>query len=448
MFLYEIVLFVAVALSSVLITFAALAVVVPFDGALVRHRANYLPKAVSLDNVLQDGQETEPGEYVRQTLMWREQRATAKIGPVVNGVAKMMRRIVRLEGWRGLWKGITLDLVLSMMIMWIQLLLFGSLFLLAPYNGMPAGPDGISKTAVVLYSMILALFDIPIIVLTNRAIVHPRLLNWRYPKACLREIMSHDEQRQPWRLYIVPGVFQAVLLKIFWVSVIGTTVRQLTVPALGVVTVPTPVAPGESQYSGPSSDTLTISPLGLSVFLVWILISAVVVTPIECVIVRLSVQRPAGQQPLHEAYAQVAEYNHQATVPQPQQQQQQHQPRSSFAIDDETAEREREEAAADADADTYTDANADANAATAAPAPRPMQRNASHIPGDLPSEPVIALRPCDDTAEEAQIGFGATPVERYSGVVDCVRKMIDEEGLESLWRGVFFTLIFILMSSL
>ena len=37
-------------------------------------------------------------------------------------------------------------------------------------------------------------------------------------------------------------------------------------------------------------------------------------------------------------------------------------------------------------------------------------------------------------------------MERYHGVVDCARKMIDEEGFESIRRGFMFTLISIIIT--
>ena len=62
---------------------------------------------------------------------------------------------------------------------------------------------------------------------------------------------------------------------------------------------------------------------------------------------------------------------------------------------------------------------------------------------------VIALRPCDDpeSPEEQDLAFGAPAVERYTGIVDCLMKMRNEEGLESLMRGAWVTLLSVLLGN-
>lgn len=381
---------VVAAVLAIPLMFLALGLVLPIVGALVRHRANYLPKAVSLGNVLQDGQETEPADYARHSLLWRDARASAKIGPVVTGVFDMMRRIVRLEGYRGLWKGITLQVIFCVCILLLQLLIFGTLFFVVPSKGAyPPSPS--TQVLVVLYAFAFTAILVPIDILTSRAIVHPRLLNWRYPRACFAEIMSHDELAQPWRLYLVPGMITGTLARTFWTVVLGALAARVS-PFPSAAPEPEPAAPGDTDYSGPSSDTPRISVLSIAAYIVWIAASVCVLTPLNCALVRLAVQRATGQQPLHNAYAGAAEYNHQAGVTQAE--------------------------------------------------PEPASRS----PDGIPPEPVIALRPCDDSGNEAQFGFGAPPVQPYTGVIDCLRKMVDEEGVESIWRGVVFTLIGSLLS--
>ena len=76
-----------------------------------------------------------------------------------------------------------------------------------------------------------------------------------------------------------------------------------------------------------------------------------------------------------------------------------------------------------------------------------------HRAGSEPSEPVIALRPCDEplSAEDAvraeAEGFGAPTVERYTGMMDCLNKLVDEEGIEALYRGAWVTLLGILVGN-
>ena len=56
------------------------------------------------------------------------------------------------------------------------------------------------------------------------------------------------------------------------------------------------------------------------------------------------------------------------------------------------------------------------------------------------NEPVIALRPCDESVDEMDSFYGAAAVEPYMGAKDCLHKMITEEGYESLYRGLPFSM--------
>jgi len=266
---------------------------------------------------------------------------------------------------------------------------------------------------------------------------------------------------------------------------------------------------------------MEISTFGLAIFLTWCVLSVIVLSPIECVIVRLSVQRPERQQPLHLAYARLssnapsgpAPYNNQAQVQNDRGQSTENgaqyrdegfnqstpvtatgqspevQPRPSFAITDdeedegeaETKQGEAEVETKKADAATKTDliaglngnaAKPDSSSSVPSPTPQttsnpsplpprvlgggppprpsPMQQNPYGGIEEQPSEPVIALRPCDEpqSAEEAARvegeGFGAPTVERYSGMIDCLNKLVDEEGIEALYRGAWVTLLGVL----
>lgn len=226
--------------------------------------------------------------------------------------------------------------------------------------------------------------------------------------------------------------------------------------------------------------------------------------------VRLSVQRPERQQPLHLAYARVssngtaagpAPYNNQAQVQQsnnvtpeanqtggysdqangngkPDTQPTDPAPRPSFAIEDEDDNDEQPiggvKEPAKENKTTVEESRDESD-----PAPTPTNNTAAHrvlgpqantqnvnpstsLPttntnwyraGSEPSEPVIALRPCDEplSAEEAARaeaeGFGAPTVERYSGMMDCLNKLVDEEGIEALYRGAWVTLLGILVGN-
>jgi hypothetical protein len=315
---------------------------------------------------------------------------------------------------------------------------------------------------------------------TRRAIVHPRILTFRNIRDNVRELLSYSEFSQPWRLYLLPGLLNAQLCHTVWIGLVTRLVRHITVPSLGGLPPSTPAAPGDDTYSGPSSaGNASLSTFGLAVFLCWCVLSVIVLSPLECAIVRLSVQRPERQQPLHLAYARVsssssaqptgpAPYNNQAQVGQQVQSQGQTAneegeptdpaPRPSFAIEDEeddsggndqNGETKPLSGSANGPEGQYKDSTA------ARQSPRPQNTNTlpthnTYRAGNEPTEPVIALRPCDEpsSAEEAaqaeSEGFGAPTVERYQGMIDCLNKLVDEEGIEALYRGAWVTLLGIL----
>lgn len=312
----------------------------------------------------------------------------------------------------------------------------------------------------------------------------------------MRELLSFSEFGQPWRLYLLPGLMAAQLSHIFWIGFLTRLVRHLTAPTLGGLPPSTPASPGDDTYTGPSSEVGVPSTFGLALFLAWCVLSVVVLSPLECVIVRLSVQRPERQQPLHLAYARTASaqasgpapYNNQAQVSQatapptsavqgsysdeapasaPATEPTDPAPRPSFAIEDD----EEESQEYDKGTATTGDLGAEAEAPKQNSAPNGNATNSSAHPTahrvlgltqsgaqttpnaewlgaeNEPSEPVIALRPCDEplSAEEAARaeaeGFGAPTVERYQGMADCLNKLVDEEGIEALYRGAWVTLL-------
>ncbi|WFD32173.1 hypothetical protein MSPP1_003215 [Malassezia sp. CBS 17886] len=458
---------------------AVLGVSMPIVVCLTRLRANYLPKAVSLDNVLEDGRDDERArQYSLQALFLQRRRSAAKIGPVVHGVFPMMLRTRRLEGWRGLYTGTTLvvlQLLAGIVLAFVYMLWTGMWRgRIPPLGTLPGRPGQFPALRLLLVLIALALVALPFDVVVQRTMVHPRTINWWRPRMALREVLSPQEIAQPWRLYALPGLLAAVLLRVTWVGFVTMAVRQLTVPALGGLPALSPSDPGDDVYDGPNSHMLEVSAAGLALYLAWMGASLFLVAPLDCMIVRLATQRPVHQQPLHVAYADApAPYSHQATVPRgggpggggpgasdPRGQgpwaddAPADEPRASFTIDD------------DADADAHASPAPDDNA-TAAPADEESAALRDDAPaaladeeseafgGDAPEtlrEPVIALRPCEEPAsaaepDDAETYFGAAPVERYDGLADCARKMLDEEGYESLLRGAGWTLASLVFTS-
>lgn len=488
MFLFDALVFlIAISLSigiSVLIS-------QPFNGAIVRLRANYLPKAVSLDNVLEDGAGSASGPRALSSFLLSERRSSAKIGPVVTGVFSMMLRTKRLEGWAGIYKGSIPVAIQILTLSSLTVIFFAGASASSPgsaYKAGPAGPGQFSFFANLFYMLFVALAALPLNVITYRAIVHPRILPLNRPRENLRELLSYTEFNQPWRLYMLPGLLAANMLHVIWIGLATRIVRQLTVPSLGGIPGTNPAAPGDNTYSGPNSNMLEVSPVGLPIFVLWNVISVVVLAPLECAMVRLSTQRPERQNPLHRAYARVpaqgngaapSPYSHQATAAA------QAQPGGGYRDADAAAARKSTDSAADKplpsspselpgrpsfaiededddDGDVGT-AQPKANGNSSNKAARVLGQTSSEpgaataaaaagsdasfnaqptFSGGEPPEPVIALRPIEEqTVEEAAAEFGAPVVKRYEGLMDCFNKMVDEEGVESLGRGAWVTLI-------
>lgn len=472
MFLFDTIVFlIAISLSigiSVLIS-------QPFNGAIVRLRANYLPKAVSLDNVLEDGAGSTSGPRALSSFLLSERRSTAKIGPVVTGVFAMMLRTKRLEGWQGIYKGSIPVAIQIFVLSTLTVMFFSGASASSPgsaYKAGPAGPGQFSFFANLFYMLFVSIAALPLNVITYRTIVHPRILPLNNPRENLRELLSYTEFSQPWRLYLLPGLLAANVLHVMWIGLATRIVRQLTVPSLGGLGGTAPAGPGDDTYSGPNSNMLEISPVGLPIFILWNVISVIALAPLECAMVRLSTQRPEKQNPLHRAYARVpingngapSPYSHQATAAaqaQPGGAYRDSDPRkstdgasdkplpsspgeipgrASFAIGEEDDED------GDVGATRPTSNKAARVLGQNVPQPAaPTNDFASSQPtfaGGEPPEPVIALRPIEEqTAQEAAAEFGAPVVKRYEGLMDCFNKMVDEEGIESLGRGAWVTLI-------
>ncbi|KAE8216802.1 hypothetical protein CF327_g54 [Tilletia walkeri] len=433
-----------IVLTVLLFFSACLSVLVtqPFSGALIRLRANYLPRAITLEALMEDGAErgTLPSAFLS------ERRSAAKIGPVVSGVIAMILRTKRLEGWAGLYKG-AVPTACQLVILTLFIYLFFDVKghgATGSYKAAPAGPGQFGFFANLLYMLSAMIASLPLQVITHRTVVHPRILSFRNIGSNLRELLSPNELAQPWRLYLLPGLLPAMLIHLFWIGIFTRIVRQLFVPSLGGLKSPPTAGDHDKTFHGNAPSTMEISFIGLSIYLIWNGISVLVLAPLECAVVRLAVQRPERQQPLHLAYASrsagAASYNHQASAAAAAAASPEQPPRASFTIDDE-------------EDDVGDGERNDASQADPTPSePQANQYQSDHhiLNGTEPPEPVIALRPCDEPETEAEAmqagaeGFGAPVVERYTGLVHCLRLMADEEGYESLARGAWVTAIGVL----
>lgn len=329
-----------------------------------------------------------------------------------------------------------------------------------------------------------------------RAIVHPRILPFgpHHIRENLEELLSPAELSQPWRLYTIPGLLPATYAHIAWVGLLTRLVRHILVPNLGGLADPTPASPGDTTYTGPNSSTKEVNPIFLVLFLAWCGFSVVALSPLEVVGIRLATQRPERQQPLHLAYSrgsatQPSSYSHQATVingstsgprfsdapggghtssnnnnnktlprePAEDANGDDTPPaRPSFAIED--PDEERGENAKDPlltsngdarDQQQQSQSQAGQNG-DSAPPQQHQQFHASPPPRPRfgePAEPVIALRPAEEQSTPGQPSEESEAVSRYMGLKDCLDKIVDEEGVEALYRGAWVTGLGSLMGS-
>lgn len=281
--------------------------------------------------------------------------------------------------------------------------------------------------------------------------VHPRRLNWFAPRESLQEVLSASEYKQPWRLYRLPGLLPVMLLRVALVSSIYAVTNEMLFPSMGLVPIE-PADPNQDEYEGPASVSIKRAVFAFAAYLFIMLAVQLIAVPLECMVVRLSTQRPVAQQPLHVAYANnapaqgPASHNHQATVAEtvaPSEAPAEVEDAPDADVEAAPKPAHAPSAPADDDAEVADD---DDLPMLSAPAPR---RSALPPRTKSPtSEPVIALRPCDEALDEIDSYYGAAPVERYLTLGDCFRKMVAEEGYESLFRGLPFSMGLIFLGAL
>ena len=96
------------------------------------------------------------------------------------------------------------------------------------------------------------------------------------PFYSLRILLTPTERRRPWILYLTPGLLPAEILHIVYVVLGLRTLRHLLLPALSG---PEPPRPED------------ISTTKLLVYLVFVLMSTIILCPLEVIATRLAVQR-------------------------------------------------------------------------------------------------------------------------------------------------------------
>ncbi|EGN99882.1 hypothetical protein SERLA73DRAFT_180152 [Serpula lacrymans var. lacrymans S7.3] len=229
----------------------SLAILVPLSGALVRFRAHYNPKGLQLDS---------------------EGGVQPHTGPVISSFFGMLKRVYRIEGWSGLYKGLMPTLLSTLFIMvFLLVFLSDSNLRHGAYNVPSVGVLG-----TLSYSLFSMLISLPQVIVTDRAITTPHKLPFLQPIYSLRLLLTPTERRRPWLLYLTPGLLAAQVCHIAYVVLGLRSVRKLLLPQL-------------SESGFPTANDISYVKLGI--FSAIALLSTFVLTPLEVITTRLAIQR-------------------------------------------------------------------------------------------------------------------------------------------------------------
>ncbi|KAL0574783.1 hypothetical protein V5O48_007175 [Marasmius crinis-equi] len=222
----------------------------PFSGSIIRYRASYNPR--------HDAALTAESGLILE-----------RVGPVLDGFWHTLYRSYRLEGWAGLYKG-------SMPVILETLIIRGSLAFVKIHPAVPlvliAAPQ-LAIPEAILFVFFYTLVELPMIVLTIRAITTPYKLCWSSPFQALDTLLSPAERLRPYILYKTPGLFVATALRtafplFFLHFVFDLATRSFT------------------QEVG-----LAVFSAAIVLYVMAFLASTVLLTPLDVIVVRLALQR-------------------------------------------------------------------------------------------------------------------------------------------------------------
>ncbi|KAG2072074.1 hypothetical protein BDR04DRAFT_1230764 [Suillus decipiens] len=226
-----------------------LTISVPLAGASVRIRAHYNPKGLQLDS---------------------EGGIQPHSGSVVPSFFSMLRRVHRIEGWSGLYKGLMPTFLTTLIIVALVMFLTNDQLLRRTLLAPGAGTVGI------LVGSVFDILLLPRVVIQNRAITTPYKLPYLNPIYSLRVLLTPTERRRPLTLYLTPGLLIAGVAQVA-IAFLSRWIRLLLLQALAK-----PSITGRELIS---SVKLVI------VFVVIALLKTIIITPLEVIFLRLSIQR-------------------------------------------------------------------------------------------------------------------------------------------------------------
>ncbi|KAK1231024.1 hypothetical protein PQX77_005864 [Marasmius sp. AFHP31] len=241
-------------------------VMVPFWSAVVRWRAHYNPKRVRHQN---HGGEGQPLVENAST-----------IAPAL-AYFTILKRVYKVEGFKGYYKGFV-PYILSMFLFIVVHEVIFKYPRTTPSEGNSQREDTTFRKLTIyfarsLYSWIVhSAYDMPLEIIAHRAITTPYKLPWLSPSKSLGILLSPSERRSPWRLYLLPGYLASrAIMAAYW----------LGIEPLRVVLVPG--NPLDPDHTGKE----------LFQYLLFAGVFALVQTPLQVAIVRLSLQRYHDTEP-------------------------------------------------------------------------------------------------------------------------------------------------------
>jgi len=308
-------------------------IVWPFIGTLIRYWANYTPKGIAL------GDET------------RGERGTLELDlPERNvGYWGMLRRVKRVEGFGGLWKGAGVYAIFVVLSIVLVILIGITVFVLMHFFPF-IGKKGIF--VILPFIVILSyLITIPVCVVVVRSIATSKKLWVRQPIKAYRALLNPFERRNPFRLCLLPGLAFGIIL------------ADLVQGALAIPRGLIMAKPSHSIFKYVCLILLDI-------------VMALAVTPLHVAIIRLALQEraaPVPQAPVGEE--------------------------GNILLDPQNA--------------------------------LPTYQEAEGIEFAGAEEDVINIR------------SGQVP---YKGLIDCMKSISKEEGIRTLWRGWYLSVIYFILT--
>ncbi|KAI0699557.1 hypothetical protein BC835DRAFT_1330767 [Cytidiella melzeri] len=231
----------------------SLAISAPLTGALVRLRANFNPKSIQLD---------------------AEGNVEPHTGPVVTSFFGMLRRVKRIEGWSGLYKGLMPMLIETSLLSIFVLVALDSAAM--RYGGLVLSTGILGRLA---YATVALTLNLPAVVITYRAITTPYRLPYLRPIYSLRILLTPTERRRPWVIYATPGLFAAQFLHLVYKTVFVGSLKALLLPS-------------SEDHMDPADRTLlNANPIAIGALVAAGILSTIILCPLEVIGSKLAIQR-------------------------------------------------------------------------------------------------------------------------------------------------------------